>query len=68
MGWFDRFRKKTLNPVSAGGWRSIISEPSQGAWQQGKSVSREDISSFFAVFACISKISQDISKLPLLTL
>lgn len=67
MGWFDKFRKKTLSPVSTGGWRSIISEPFQGAWQQGKSVSREDISSFFAVFACISKISQDISKLPLLT-
>lgn len=64
MGIFDRFfRKKSLQPVNGGGWRSIINEPFAGAWQQNQELKREDVLSFNAVFACISLISQDMGKL-----
>lgn len=59
-------RKKGLAGVM-GGNRQIIHEPFTGAWQRNMELKREDISSFFAVFACVSKIAQDVSKLPLLT-
>lgn len=64
MGFFDRlFRKKALQPVSGGGWRSIIPEPFAGAWQSNQELKREDVLSFHAVFACVSLISQDMGKL-----
>ncbi len=58
------FRKKALTSVPQPGW--VVQEPFTGAWQRNMELRREDISSFFAVFACVSKISQDVAKLPLL--
>lgn len=70
MGFFDRlFRKKSLSSVNSGasGWNSLfVHEPFSGAWQQNKEYKREDLTSFFAVFSCISLIAQDIGKMGLL--
>ena len=65
MGFFSNiFRKKSLSPVSGGSaWR--ILEPFMGAWQRNIELSKEDMLSFHAVFACVSIISKDIGKLPL---
>lgn len=49
-----------------GGWHRLIHEPFAGAWQQGRELTREETGSFFAVFACATKIAQDISKMPTL--
>ena len=67
MGLFDRFtRKKALSSVNSGGsggWSSIIHEPFAGAWQRNQELTREDMNAFHAVFACVTLIAQDISKL-----
>jgi HK97 family phage portal protein len=53
------------NSVSSrhGGWLPFISEPFAGAWQRNMEVTKEDMLSTPAVFACISLIANDISKL-----
>ena len=59
---------QTLSPVggsSAGSWwRPTVHEPYTGAWQKNDSTRADTLLSNPAVFACISRISQDISKLP----
>lgn len=69
MGFFDRlFRKKSLSSVNSGGnWTSIYAhEPYPGAWQKNDELKREDVTAFYAVFACVSLISKDIGKMPIL--
>jgi len=47
-----------------GGWFSLISEPFTGAWQRNVSAHKVgDVLAFSAVYACISLIAGDISKL-----
>lgn len=69
MGFFDRlFRKKSLSSVNSGGvWNSVfVHEPYSGAWQKNDELKREDMTAFYAVFACVSLISKDMGKMPLL--
>lgn len=56
-------RKKRLEPAGRGGWRRIIGESYAGAWQQNVEVNQEDVRNYFAVYACITLIAGDISKL-----
>lgn len=50
-----------------GGWFPLsIREPYPGAWQQNVELSREDILAYHPIFACITLIASDISKLPLI--
>lgn len=58
-------RKKSLQslPATNGGWRRLIGEPFTGAWQQNKEVLAEDVRDFFAIYACQTLISGDISKM-----
>ena len=66
MGFFDRlFRKKSLTSVNSGGsWTSLfVQESYSGAWQQNAELKREDVTAFYAVFACVSLISKDIGKM-----
>lgn len=58
-------RKKNLQslPATDGGWRRLIGEPFTGAWQQNKEVLAEDVRDFFAIYACITLITADISKM-----
>lgn len=60
FGWLKR--NKAMQSVG-GGWRPVIHEPFTGAWQMNRELRREEVGSFFAVFACASKIAQDVSKL-----
>lgn len=65
---FGRLKKerqeKTLSsvPVGRGGWRTIF-DPYPGAWQRNDEISAADLSSFFAIYSCITLIAGDISKL-----
>ncbi|HGJ5883397.1 phage portal protein [Arsenophonus sp.] len=53
--------------LGGGGWFTFsIKEPYPGAWQKNIELSREDILSYHPIFACITLIASDISKLPLL--
>lgn len=67
MAILDFFRRKSLAPVSTrhggGGWHSIIREPFTGAWQRNMERTRETVLSQATVFACITLIAGDISKL-----
>ncbi len=57
-------RTKGLNAVSSRrGWWPIIREPYAGAWQRNDEISAESKLAYYAVYACISLISQDIGKL-----
>lgn len=56
---------KALTPVDThhGGWRRIL-EPYTGAWQQNVEERTQDVLCYPTLYACISRISQDIGKLP----
>jgi HK97 family phage portal protein len=58
-------RRAPLSPVSdnRGGWRSLIREPFTGAWQRNISWSVDTVLAHHAVYACITRIAQDIGKL-----
>ena len=50
---------------SNGGWWNIgtIREPFTGAWQKGVTEAPQTVLQFAVVFACVTRISQDISKM-----
>lgn len=49
------------------GWISAIKESFSGAWQKSETISSSGVSSYFAVYSCITLIAADIGKLtPLL--
>lgn len=51
-------------PHHGGGWR-VIHEPFAGAWQRGvKELNRGELGAYPILYACLSRISQDIGKLP----
>lgn len=57
--------QKAMHPVSdwQGGWRRIL-EPFSGAWQMNKEEKRGTVLCYPTLYACLSRISQDIGKLP----
>ena len=74
MSWFDRFTGTTLSlqtkgqqplsPLSSRGtWWPVIRESFTGAWQRNVEVNVETVLTFHAVYACISLIAGDISKM-----
>ena len=71
-GYEIALRKKALIPSgltsvsSRGGWWPIIRESFSGAWQQNTEVSLTNVLTNPIVYACISLISRDVSKLELL--
>lgn len=63
---FTITREKTMQSVGnvwRNGWR-LISEPFSGAWQQNQEEKRGDLITYPTLYACISRISSDIGKLP----
>ncbi|KGT86257.1 hypothetical protein NG99_26205 [Erwinia typographi] len=67
---FDIFRRKAreekaLQAVSGGGWLRIF-ESFTGAWQRNIEVDSTTVLAYHAVFSCISLISADIAKMPVL--
>src|ERR1051326_2823077 len=52
-----------LPPASRGGWWPIVRESFAGAWQRNITADRESVLSYSTVWACITLIASDISKL-----
>lgn len=50
-------------PDSRGGWWPVIRESFAGAWQRNVEVNDQSVLAFHAVFACMTLIASDISKL-----
>lgn len=56
---------KAFNQVSdIRSWRNIIREPFTGAWQRNLEEKRGSVLCYPTLYACLSRISQDIGKLP----
>lgn len=53
-------------PSRGGGWFSIF-ESFSGAWQQNVEINRDTVLAYHAVFACMTLIASDISKLRMRT-
>lgn len=65
MGLLSRlFTPKSMQSVPTHGWMRAFGV---GFQDFAPRANQDNIHSFFAVFACVSKIAHDISKLPLLT-
>lgn len=47
----------------SGGWWPVIREPHGGAWQQNKEWRAADMLANSTIYACISRIAQDVGKL-----
>ena len=65
---FSLFGKKATPPTSTStpsgrGWYPLIHEPYAGAWQQNVAGRTTDVLAYSAVYACVTLIAQDISKL-----
>lgn len=62
-------RKDTLTQVPDNrGWISLIHESFPGAWQRNITIDRNLITSYYAVFSCMTLIASDIAKLRVLFL
>lgn len=59
-------KNETLQPVPSGwgGWHRLIHEPFTGAWQRNMEVTRHDLTCYPTLYACISRIAEDIAKCP----
>lgn len=65
FGFLKRNRKKGIEPAGNGSWRPlIIGDIFSGGLQQGEGLKKETLLTHYAVFSCLSLISQDIAKLP----
>src|SRR4051794_2278024 len=59
-------REKALSSVpsaGSGGWWPVVREGFSGAWQRNITVERGEITAHHAVFAAVSLVASDISKL-----
>jgi HK97 family phage portal protein len=52
-----------VSPVADRGWWPVIREAFTGAWQQNVVLDFDSVLSFYAVFACATRISNDFGKL-----
>ncbi|WP_355504967.1 phage portal protein [Xanthomonas cannabis] len=53
-----------ISPPGGGGWRNVL-EPFTGAWQRNQSIATPiELETYSTVYACMSRISSDIGKLP----
>jgi len=52
-----------LTPAWQPGWYPIVHEPFTGAWQKNQEFQNSTITSYYAVFACMTLIASDVSKL-----
>ena len=72
MGFLQKwFGKKSLQSVNYGSssyglWSSLVQEPYSGAWQKNEELRNRNKVEFYALFACISLISKDMGKMPIL--
>jgi len=59
------FKRAPMSPpgTGMGGWWPMIREPYSGAWQKNDSWTNESVLAHYAVYACVTLISNDIGKL-----
>ncbi|MGE0805000.1 MAG: phage portal protein [Burkholderiaceae bacterium] len=56
--------RRKASPVPSGGWVPFVRESFTGAWQRNIEVDKhESLLAFSAVYACVSLVASDISKL-----
>lgn len=55
--------KSWLSPVQSYSWWPRILESYSGAWQSNVTVDQTTVSSYWAVFSCVTLIAKDVSKL-----
>lgn len=61
---FGMFKKKAMEGVDGHrGWDWRILEPFSGAWQKNIEWNRDTVLAYHAIFACITLIASDISKM-----
>jgi HK97 family phage portal protein len=65
FGFEIKREQKSLSqvPVSRGWW-PLIREPSTGAWQRNQEERLESLLQYPTLYACVSRITTDIGKLP----
>jgi HK97 family phage portal protein len=58
-------RRAPLSPVAdnRGGWWPLVREPFTGAWQRNLEWTTDTVLAHHAIYACITRIAQDIGKL-----
>ncbi len=56
-------QKQSLSSIGDGGWFPLMREPYSGAWQRNHEVDQTTALSYYAIFACVTLIASDISKL-----
>lgn len=59
------FKRAPMSPpgTGLGGWWPMIKEPYSGAWQKNDTWTNETVLAHYAVYACVTLISNDIGKL-----
>jgi len=59
------FKRAPMSPpgTGMGGWWPMIREPYSGAWQKNDTWTHESVLAHYAVYACVTLISNDIGKL-----
>ncbi len=67
---FSLTRRKSADDIAhwseaSGGWWPVLREGYAGAWQQNITMRRETLMAFTPVFACMTRIAQDIGKMPI---
>lgn len=60
-GWISNFGLPFWH--SGSGWFPTIQEPFTGAWQRNQDVKVQSLLGFYAIYRCVTLISQDISKM-----
>lgn len=70
IGPFNISLRKNSDDIShwseaEGGWWPVIREGYAGAWQQNITLRRETLIAFTPVYACMTRIAQDIGKMPI---
>lgn len=61
------FKSKGLQtvPNQGAGWFPVVAESFGGAWQTGTELTKADMLTHGAIYACVSLIASDIGKLPI---
>jgi HK97 family phage portal protein len=65
LSWRKALPLRPLSSGREGGWYPIVRESFTGAWQQNVELRGDALLTNPTVFTCVTRISQDIAKLPL---
>lgn len=63
LGWEFKRASQAAPIDQRNAWYPLVREPYTGAWQQNKELTQETQLAFYAVYACITLIANDMGKL-----